>query len=40
MSKYEQKWWKFLAESEDLATEEQKEMIARLLGDENEEAQN
>lgn len=40
MSTYEQKWWKFLAESEDLATEEQKEMIARLLGDENEEAQN
>jgi len=33
MSTYEQKWWKFLAESENYATKEQKEMIARLLGD-------
>ena len=40
MSTYEQKWWKFLAESENYATEEQKEMIARLLGDSNVEVQN
>jgi len=40
MSIYEQKWWKFLAESENYATEEQKEMIARLLGDSNVEVQN
>ena len=31
MSKYEQKWWKFLAESEDLASQEDKEKIIRLL---------
>ena len=40
MSTYEQKWWKFLAESENYATEEQKEMIARLMGDSNVEVQN
>ena len=40
MSTYEQKWWKFLAESENYATEEQKEMIARLLGNESIEVQN
>jgi len=40
MSTYEQKWWKFLAESENYATEEQKEMIARLMGDSNIEVQN
>jgi hypothetical protein len=40
MSTYEQKWWKFLAESENYATEEQKEMIARLMGDNNIEVQN
>ena len=33
MSTYEQKWWKFLAESENYATEEQEKTIARLLGD-------
>lgn len=40
MSTYEQKWWKFLAESENYATEEQEKMIARLLGDSNVEVQN
>lgn len=40
MGTYEQKWWKFLAESENYATEEQKEMIARLMGDSNIEVQN
>jgi hypothetical protein len=40
MSTYEQKWWKFLAESENYATEEQEKMIARLMGDSNIEVQN
>ena len=33
MSTYEQKWWKFLAESKNSATEEQEKKIARLMGD-------
>ena len=33
MSKYEQKWWKFLAESKNYATKKEKEMIASLMGD-------